>query len=90
MAPDASGCWGDIMTGVLRSAGGAPNILLITSDEERYTLPQPGGFVLPARERLQERGVAFDCYYVASAQCSSSRSVIYTGRQERPQLGRFL
>jgi arylsulfatase A-like enzyme len=89
MAPDASGCWGDIMTGVLRSAGGAPNILLITSDEERYTLPQPDGFVLPARERLQERGVAFDCYYVASAQCSSSRSVIYTGRQERPQLGRF-
>jgi hypothetical protein len=35
------------------------------------------GFVLPARERLQERGVTFDRYYVASAQCSSSRSVIY-------------
>jgi arylsulfatase len=60
--------------------GGRPNILLITSDEERYTLPHPDGFGLPARERLQERGVTFDRYYVASAQCSSSRSVIYTGQ----------
>jgi arylsulfatase A-like enzyme len=57
-----------------------PNILLLTSDEERFALPQPAGFELPARERLQERGVTFDHYYVASAQCSSSRSVIYTGR----------
>jgi arylsulfatase A-like enzyme len=60
--------------------GSRPNILLITSDEERYTLPNPDGFVLPARERLQECGVTFDRYYVASAQCSSSRSVIYTGQ----------
>jgi arylsulfatase len=57
-----------------------PNILLITSDEERFALPRPDGFTLPARERLQERGVTFDRYYTASAQCSSSRSVIYTGR----------
>ncbi|HET6876875.1 MAG TPA: sulfatase-like hydrolase/transferase [Jatrophihabitans sp.] len=56
------------------------NILLITSDEERYALPQPEGFVLPARQRLHERGVSFERYYVASAQCSSSRSVIYTGQ----------
>ena len=70
------------MTQVLppRSVGRSPNILLITSDEERYRLPQPAGFVLPARERLQARGVTFDNYYVASAQCSSSRSVIYTGQ----------
>jgi len=57
-----------------------PNVLLILTDEERYALPHPDGFVLPARERLQERGVTFDRYYVASAQCSSSRSVIYTGQ----------
>lgn len=62
------------------STGRAPNILLITSDEERYALPEPDGFVLPARQRLQERGITFDSYYVASAQCSSSRSVIYTGQ----------
>jgi arylsulfatase len=69
------------MTSALpRRAGRPPNVLLITSDEERYALPQPEGYVLPARLRLQERGVTFDSYYVASAQCSSSRSVIYTGQ----------
>ena len=57
-----------------------PNILLITTDEERFTRPQPDGYVLPARERLQERGTTFTRYYVASAMCSSSRSVIYTGQ----------
>jgi arylsulfatase len=69
------------MTGALpRRSGRQPNVLLITSDEERYALPQPQGYVLPARQRLQERGVSFESYYVASAQCSSSRSVIYTGQ----------
>jgi arylsulfatase len=57
-----------------------PNILFITTDEERAVLPHAAGFELPARQRLLERGTAFDRYYVASAQCSSSRSVIYTGR----------
>ena len=61
-------------------SGRRPNILLIVTDEERYALPRPDGFSLPARERLQARGVTFDNYYVASAQCSSARSVIYTGR----------
>lgn len=61
-------------------SGGRPNILLLVTDEERYSLPRPEGFALPGRERVQQRGVSFDRYYVASAQCSSSRSVIYTGR----------
>jgi arylsulfatase A-like enzyme len=56
------------------------NILMLTTDEERYRLPQPEGFHLPARERLIERGVSFERYYAAATQCSSSRSVIYTGR----------
>jgi arylsulfatase len=57
-----------------------PNILLITTDEERFSLPRPDGFSLPARERLAARGVSFAGYYAASAMCSSSRSVIYTGQ----------
>lgn len=57
-----------------------PNILLITTDEERYDLPAPGDFELPARERMLNTGVSFNRYYVNSAQCSSSRSVMYTGR----------
>jgi arylsulfatase len=57
-----------------------PNILLITTDEERANVPRPHGYVLPARERLAEHGVRLTNYYTASAQCSSARSVIYTGR----------
>jgi len=57
-----------------------PNILLIVTDEERQRIPRPAGFSLPARQRLAERGVSFDNYYVASAMCSSSRSVLYTGQ----------
>lgn len=62
------------------SGSGRPNILLITTDEERYRLPALKDFVLPARDWLQERGTTFERYYVSSAMCSSSRSVMYTGR----------
>jgi arylsulfatase len=62
------------------SARRRPNVLFIVTDEERFRLPRPPGFELPARERIAARGMSFDRYYVASAQCSSSRSVIYTGR----------
>ena len=59
---------------------GRPNILLIITDEERQRIPRPDGFTLPAHERLAARGVSFDNYYAASAMCSSSRSVLYTGQ----------
>ena len=57
-----------------------PNILLITTDEERFAIPRPNGFSLPARDRIAEAGTTFERYYAASTQCSSSRSVIYTGQ----------
>lgn len=57
-----------------------PNVLLITTDEERQSFPHLDGFTLPAREWLQERGTTFDRHYDSSAMCSSSRSVMYTGR----------
>jgi arylsulfatase A-like enzyme len=66
--------------------GSRLNVLLIVTDEERYDLPRPRGWSLPARERLLERGTRFERYYVNSAQCSSSRSVIYTG-QHMPLTG---
>lgn len=59
---------------------GRPNILLLVSDEERANIPRPDGYRLPAHERLAERGTSFSNYYAAAAMCSSSRSVIYTGR----------
>jgi len=57
-----------------------PNILLTVTDEERRRVPHPAGFLLPARERMAERGVTFDNYYGVSAMWSSSRSVLYTGQ----------
>jgi arylsulfatase len=57
-----------------------PNILLIVTDEQRFNFPRPNGFSLPGQERLAESGVSLQNYYAASAQCSSSRSVIYTGQ----------
>ena len=64
----------------LGRAAGRPNVLLITTDEERYKLPTLAGFSLPARDWLHRRGTSSDNYYVASAMCSSSRSVMYTGQ----------
>ncbi len=60
--------------------GRAPNILLITTDEERFRIPRPDGFSLPARERVAESGITFERYYAGSTQCSSARSVMYTGQ----------
>ncbi len=57
-----------------------PNILMIVTDEERFHLPRAGGFDLPAHDRLRAAGTTFTNYYAASAMCSSSRSVIYTGQ----------
>jgi arylsulfatase len=56
------------------------NVLLITTDEERFGIPRPDGFSLPARERIAESGTTFERYYAASTQCSSARSVMYTGQ----------
>lgn len=63
------------------------NILMILVDQERYMgtgWPIP----LPAHERLKRDGVMFHKHYIASAACSSSRSVIYTG-QHMPITGIF-
>lgn len=57
-----------------------PNILMLVTDEERLNLPRADGYHLPAHERLAEAGTSFSRYYAAAAMCSSSRSVIYTGR----------
>lgn len=53
------------------------NILLITSDQERYFDPYP--FPVPGRERLMKTGTTFACHYINSCVCTSSRSVMYTG-----------
>ena len=41
------------------------NILLITTDEERFAIPRPEGYTLPAHQRLAEQGTSFTRYYAA-------------------------
>lgn len=53
------------------------NILLVTSDQERYFDRYP--FPVPGRERLMKTGTTFTRHYINSCVCTSSRSVMYTG-----------
>lgn len=66
-----------------KSVGEDPfNILFILTDQERYfdEALLPKGYKLPGRERLKKRGIEFVNHHIASAVCTSSRSVIYTGQ----------
>ena len=58
------------------------NILFILTDQERHFRPGelPIGYELPGHERLRRTGTYFTNHRIASCVCTSSRSVIYTGR----------
>jgi len=64
------------------AAGGPYNILFILTDQERRFRPDelPRDYRLAAHERLASRGVVFENHRISSCVCTSSRSVIYTGR----------
>ena len=61
---------------------GPYNILFILVDQERWFRPGelPVGFSLPGHERLMKSGTTFVNHRINSCVCTSSRSVIYTGR----------
>jgi len=63
-------------------AGGQYNILFILVDQERHFRPGelPSDLGLAAHERLKRRGTTFVNHRINSCVCTSSRSVIYTGR----------
>ncbi len=63
-----------------RKAGQPYNILFIICDQEQFKLLAAGGYGLPAREKLKERGIAFQNHYIASAMCSPSRAALLTGQ----------
>ena len=65
-----------------QSAGGPYNIVFILTDQERHFRPDefPKDFHLPAHERLAKQGVVFENHRINACVCTSSRSVIYTGR----------
>ncbi len=56
-----------------------PNILFITCDQRMFQSIQAKGFDQPAIDRLADRGVSFMNHYIASAVCTPSRGVIYSG-----------
>lgn len=65
-----------------RSEPAAYNILFILTDQERYFREGelPDDYRLLAHERLARKGVVFENHRIASCVCTSSRSVLYTGR----------
>lgn len=67
---------------------GAPNILFVFTDQERYHARWPAGLSLPGHERLQRTGVTFTSHYCPATMCTSSRSVMVTGLQT-PDNGMF-
>ncbi len=83
-APLLAGCAGSPAPAPVRKAAGAkgaPNILFVFSDQERYFPAWPAGFTLPAHERLRRTGTRFLNHYTSSTMCTSSRAVIMTGLQ---------
>ena len=77
--------------GATEAAAGRPyNIVFILTDQERFFRPGelPPGYSLPARERLAKEGIVFENHRINSCVCTSSRSVIYTGRHIQ-QTGMF-
>jgi arylsulfatase len=80
-ASEASAASGDFVPGT-NPGKGPYNILFILVDQERWFRPGelPVGFPLPGHERLMKRGTAFVNHRINSCVCTSSRSVIYTGR----------
>src|SRR5262249_51901443 len=67
----------------LQATGGdSYNILFILTDQERYFRPGelPNDYLLPAHERLANKGIVFENHQINSAVCTSSRSVLYTGQ----------
>jgi len=78
------------MANEAQTAGGPYNIVFILTDQERHFRPDelPGDYRLPAHERLAKKGVVFENHRINSCVCTSSRSVIYTGRHIQ-QTGMF-
>ena len=59
---------------------GKRNVLFITCDQRMFQPLRAKGFRQPALERLAARGVTFTQHYIASAVCTPSRGVIFSGR----------
>lgn len=60
-----------------------PNIIVLTTDQERHHMHWPPGWAeknLPGLQRLKRNGLYFSRAYTAVTQCSPSRALMMTGR----------
>lgn len=60
-----------------------PNILLITTDQERARSDLPTQLDLPQHDRLLNKGVEFRKFIATTTPCSPARSVLYTGQHTK-------
>lgn len=66
-----------------QAGAGAPNVLLIVTDQERGWDLLPAGFIdrhCPARSQLSAQSVNFTQAHTPSPFCSMARSTLYTGQ----------
>jgi arylsulfatase A-like enzyme len=56
------------------------NMILIIRDQESYRLLAPKEYKLPAMDSLRRRGITFGQHYIASAMCTPSRGVMFSGQ----------
>ena len=66
-----------------QAGAGAPNVLLILTDQERGWDLLPAGFIerhCPARSQLAAQSVSFTQAHTPSPFCSMARSTLYTGQ----------
>jgi len=64
-----------------KTQSGKPrNIILIITDQESHKLLAPEDYKLPARDALRQRGTSFERHYIASAMCTPSRAVMFSGQ----------
>ncbi|MGH2601296.1 MAG: sulfatase-like hydrolase/transferase [Dehalococcoidia bacterium] len=70
------------MAGSDRPDGWHPNLIVLLTDQWRFTQHWPDGWAeqhLPAEERLKRHGLTFRNAFIAAAECTPSRATILTG-----------
>jgi arylsulfatase A-like enzyme len=78
MADDAGAAAAEAAGGVPRR----PNLIILTTDQERYPRHWPAGWArehLPNRQRLARHGLTFRRAFCPASMCSPSRASIFTG-----------
>ena len=62
------------------TSSGPYNLVLIIRDQLSYRLIAPKEYQLPATAALKRRGTSFEHHYIASAMCTPSRGVMFSGQ----------